>query len=526
MKTYLLILLITIVAPACLADDPQIHQVIDLRSQSDNPKYFVGFGVRTNTTSGHTFIITGRENPQKMVSEIDLKGFYPVSNPIVDDAVIKNEFEEKHFISNYHHVIFVVDQADYVNARLMITDFEQNPGHYNFVFDNCLNFVNTVIGRIGVLLPAPLLMAPYDYIKGIVNQLSNPGLHYKETAYIKLVPDGFSTTTQILADLNDLSNSAFRITSPSVFQFGRFKNGLFDGYVVTDMGPGGIYDFFYNAGVPDPTKALILKDGQNGMGGSFTNYNSPVTESPTREGIVRTTVVDPTKGNKVSSTYSYNEWTCNESYFNDTSLFSVCTTQTGARIEGDKKLIVEDNYLTYVFNTNRMKMIFESFTFDGSAVYKDRKLYATGHIQFSNGDTYDGDLVNWVYEGKGTYTHPGKTATVFGKPLPFGWGKDPYTTIADWVNGKPAGGANMAPAPSQAVNDPSWYQMPAPPAIQPSLIPPPAVDPPTDLPTAPVTFPPSQPQPTYTLPAGIPAPPAVQPTNMIWDYNTLRWVRP
>src|SRR5437879_1124799 len=67
---------------------------VDLRTTLEGNKNYVGIAIRDNTHSGHAFVILGRQNPQKQMSEISIQGFYPVHNGTpVDDGQVKNDFK-------------------------------------------------------------------------------------------------------------------------------------------------------------------------------------------------------------------------------------------------------------------------------------------------------------------------------------------------------------------------------------------------------------------------------------------------
>lgn len=386
--------------------DAHMRSVLDLRSDSKNPKYFAGFGVRTNTFTGHTFVIFGRENPDKMVSEIELRGFYPANGIFDGDGVIKDEFKEfilKKYIPNYDWLIFTIEESDYANAKSVLSILESNPNHYNIVESNCVNLVQDILGRIGIKGPSAIGETPYSYLRASLGELSTTGLLYKGESLIKMINDG--ATTAIYQDTINPDNSVVRMTGFGGFQLGKTKNGQLDGYVLTDMGEGGELLFFYNEGIIDFGKTKVIRKAALEMGGAFVNLETPIVETYP-DGSKRTIDKDPTTGNKLHSVFESPSWRCEETYSDDFSYFQICTRSDGATSESDGKIIFEDELIKYVPSSNRCKLSFPNdYTYEGSCEYKDRAIYSKGILKYSNGDTYEGELVNWKYNGWGKYTH-------------------------------------------------------------------------------------------------------------------------
>ena len=50
---------------------------IDLRSDLKGSKNYFGIAARTNTSTGHAYVILGRENDEKQMTEINAQSFYP-----------------------------------------------------------------------------------------------------------------------------------------------------------------------------------------------------------------------------------------------------------------------------------------------------------------------------------------------------------------------------------------------------------------------------------------------------------------
>ena len=93
------------------------------------------------------------------------------------------------------------------------------------------------------------------------------------------------------------------------------------------------------------------------------------------------------------------------------------------------------------------------FTFTGSVSNDDVHSYQTGSVTFANGDTYEGNLRDYVLHGWGTYVHDEHCS---------GWGNCNSFTIRDnFQNGK----SNMRPVvmpAAAAIPDNNWFKVPIP----------------------------------------------------------------
>lgn len=543
MNKILLTLFLLTSQSALIVCGQEIKSLIDLRGEPDNPKYYIGFGVRTNTATGHSFVILGRENSNTRACEIELPSFYPANDgwPL-DDGRIIQEFQSMNYVSDYNHLIFIVDERDYANAKVAVDDAQLNPSLYNIISSNCADLVATVIGRIGIKVPSTTLRTPFKHLRNTVDQLNNGGLQYKRDGLLRTENSG--QTTVILEDFNNPESSVARTTGFGGFMYGKFTNGKFDGAVLNDNGNAlGKLIFYYNQGQVDFSRTEIIDEGTMIANGRlFTNYNTPLIESYA-DGSKRTIEIDVRTGNKVSSIFETVNWTCNEYYTSDFTFYQDCNSVDGKTAKGDMQIIVEDNVLKVVPKTDRFEWTTAHFTFKGSSYYRDKKIYSNGRFIFSNGDTYEGQLENWKFNGSGRYEHRESCTSFLG--IRFG-NCNSFINIGTWSNGNFEGHTTQPVNPQQGVVNAGEFtiDLPAPntnatstkPATDPAPSPTPSAvtpDPPvapTPLPSASNSSTPNT-TPTNPRPRRQPSPredaiPRVDLLNVIFFQDTGFWILP
>ncbi len=498
----------------------QIARTYDLRSDKDSTKYFVGFGARDNTSVGHTFVVFGHEDEQKRASVIDLKGFYPEhAGAPIDNAKIINEIENSDYhIPDYSYVIFQVEKKDYLNARLLLKDLESNPGLYVILGSNCVQFVEKMIGMLGINPPSSALTFPYTYMTKFVDQLETSGLEYKGSNLLKVDKD--SQLLYVYENKNDVQNSVFRYTGFGIFVYGETKNGKWDGPILVDFSLLGKEELqHWNNGVLDATKTEVIREGIN-TGGFFANYATP-QEWKYSDGSKRRINIDTLTGNKISAAFENENWICEEVYANDFAYRSKCKTRDNSQsAEGDMQVIIEDGLIKNVVSSDNYILTTPTSRFQGSCHYRQKKTYCKGTINYANGDIYTGEMLDFKYHGWGKYSHVEQCRKFLGIRI---GNCNNFTLEGSWSSGifdmDPSGQRIPRTSPSDAVPDPkklNWdVDFPTKPENDFTHIPQPSPEP---NPSTPPQDPPVEPRQDQKAKK----PPKIKPNNAV--FMNGRWI--
>ncbi|TFZ67545.1 hypothetical protein E4631_06080 [Hymenobacter sp. UV11] len=508
--------------------------VIDLRDDVNASKNWVGFAVRDNTTSGHAFVILGRENEKSAMTEIAIQGFYPNGNIVSSPGEVKSDFEGLKYVRSADQIYFIVNDNDYTTAHQLLVTWEYNPPKYNVFTNNCIDLVQKVTKSIGIDLPSRGLLSirPSGYLNKVKEQLnSNEGLsYYKTNSRIKKFPKGSYRG----ALNNGMPNGLGTLVSENSVYKGQFKNGKYDGEGKLSTG-SDTYSGHFKDGIPDGQGNLVnksrayvgyfkngafdgkgeLENKENGskISGTFKNGKidgkvtiarnkgnetttfetkdgKQVTPTNTKykDGSKKVTQIND-KGEPISSKYDGSDGTKISMNFQDgrpssadykfpdgseinlQKYYEAATDSAYGTAKGNNYTYVGDfKYLVFSgkgelnvsgtqmkgdFKKGRIDGAIEhvhrnEYTFDGKIWYDDKYSYQSGNMTLANGDTYQGELRNFLFHGKGTYVHDEHCGN---------WGNCNSYTLTDisWVDGKTNFRPLITPA-SSAFLDNSWYK--------------------------------------------------------------------
>ena len=480
MKTIKTLCCVLILISACKGQST----VVDLRNDITKPKNWIGLAVTTNSPTGHAFVILGKENPEKAVTELAVKGFYRDPDGIIRGKV-ENDFLETLNVKNADQIFFLVEDKDYENAIQVAKKWIESPGIYHIFGNNCIDFTQKVLDAAGVDLPSANLMSltPKTYLDRIQSKLSDQGLDnnngskillYEKGTYIGPLKNGFPNGKGRLVTTNSVYNGEFKngartvgtLTAKNETYSGEFKNGVYHGngkrvtenYTYTGEFKNGkpngqgvlqnrkdnyeLNGMFVNGRIEGRVKKI--SDGGN-KNSSYTikngDYISPI-ETKYRDGSTETIITD-SKGTKSSSEYKgvdgtnvtlkYSNEKPSQAHYklsngkdilidkfydgNSDSGHGTVTTKDYSYV-GDLKLlqfhgkgvliIGQDKWEGDFINgraEGTVRVTKGDLVFDGQIWYDQKHSYQKGTVRFANGDTYQGELRNFVIHGNGIFSH-------------------------------------------------------------------------------------------------------------------------
>lgn len=407
---------------------------VDLRSHLVGNKNYFGIAARTNSPTGHAWVILGRENDQNRMSEISVNGFYPKHDGMpIDKGKIIDEFTGQKYLSDVsQQIIFILNDEDFDKAVKTVQQWLDKPPPYTIIGNNCIDLTQKVAGSIGVTLPSrlshPLSSTPGKYLELVRNQVySKSGLVYKKTSNIV----SYGSKIYVGPLKNGKANGMGREVTIKDIYVGEFKEGSRNGKgISTSFRDKSITSTQYKGGVeicPCETKLL---DGSK---------------------IVQ---INDSEGNPQSQTYTGKDGSTETLIYNGSNfpISGSYTTSKGSKVE---ILKFYDNKLSSM----NVRVFENGAVFEGDLNYRDGHSFQKGHITFQTGDTYDGELRDFKFHGRGRLVHKGERDCLF---LGLGCNENSWDIVDDFVDGTSPYLQRMGigSAPSKSFPDPNEWKVP------------------------------------------------------------------
>lgn len=165
MKKALSTLLAGLLVLNAYAADPPVSKIVDLRSKNGANNYFIVFCARSNSLSGHGFVVTGVEDNTKQLSSVGAFGLYPVKDGdlfksafatvpgnIVDEYARDLENATGNMQAEMSRFILKVDEEEYNLVEISRKTWASR-NDYKLLENDCVTFVMEVASRLGLTIP-------------------------------------------------------------------------------------------------------------------------------------------------------------------------------------------------------------------------------------------------------------------------------------------------------------------------------------------------------------------------------------
>lgn len=434
---------------------------IDLREKPTDAKNYVGIVVRDNTTSGHAFVILAKENPPKVISELHVQGFYPKKKDggkeqFKGEGIVENDFASLKYVRDSDQVYFIVSDNDYNSAVAEIKEWIKYPPKFNIFTNNCINLTQNVAQAIGINLPSrlthPLSLTPKSYLNLIKEELySKNGIDYKNNSKIKIITNG-----TFIGNLNDgkPEGDGKLISAIDVYK-GAFKDGKPNGngeltmFISSDKIVGNFIDGRPQGkikivhGNVDAVSSVEIRNGKY-VGQTTTIYkdgSKQITQTDDigmplsatfngTDGAIENIKFNG-KGQMESALYVNSDKSVEiviDKFYSGQPDYTHGTVKgNGYRYVGDLKFFRYHGKGTLTSGNNKWEGDFvngrlegknvhieiDGTIFDGEIKYDENHSYQNGLLRFLSGDTYNGELRDFRFHGKGRLIHNGEKDCLF-----------------------------------------------------------------------------------------------------------------
>lgn len=150
-----------------------------LESEEEIDRYFVVFSARGGSTTGHAFVVWGREDSKRKMSTQECYGLYPDKNEskrIILGSVKARLFDGDCWkLNSSIRLIVELDRDLYMKSFTVYDEWKQRTQEttteYHILWSNCVTFVKAVAESIGLDTPDDRFALPQSFISELIRRL-------------------------------------------------------------------------------------------------------------------------------------------------------------------------------------------------------------------------------------------------------------------------------------------------------------------------------------------------------------------